>query len=157
MANCETNRIATVVFFQFKDCSHSQYAFENETFASFFRESFLDVYFLPCVTQVIFVLVATWLIGPAYNGSYQIPTSEITAECNYTCTIYTAWPSQLAQQLVGVLTFLLKYVLPLAVLIYFYVRMTAALRTSDMSSSSEGASNVSINTTQSSVVGNCHV
>jgi hypothetical protein len=115
------------------------------------------VYFLPCGTQVIFVLVATWLIGPAYNSSYQIPASEITAECNYTCTIYTAWPSQIVQQLVGVLTVLLEYVLPLAVLIYFYVRMTAALRTSDISSSSEGASNVSINTTQSSVVGNYHV
>jgi hypothetical protein len=103
--------------------------------------------------QVVIVLVATWIVGPAYKCAYQTPTSEIKAECNYTCTIYTSWPSQGAQKVVGVLTVILEYVIPLAFLVFFYVRMTSALHRIDMSPP-DGATVASVNTLRLSVVGN---
>lgn len=82
-----------------------------------------------------FLLAVTWIVGPAYNGAYQIPTSEIKAECNYTCSIYSAWPSPVTQKAVGVLTVVLEYVIPLTILTFCYLRMTIALQSIDLLSS----------------------
>ena len=65
-------------------------------------------------------MLAAWLIGPVYNLAYEVPTTKII---DGECYPFSIWPSSMTQRIVGVLTFLLQYFLPLVVISACYTRM----------------------------------
>jgi len=70
-------------------------------------------------------MVATWIIGPAYNIAYMTPSAAILPSGN--CTVYSEWPNRVTKSAVGVLTIAVQFVLPLILLVYGYVRMAIVL------------------------------
>jgi len=70
-------------------------------------------------------MIATWIIGPAYNIAYMTPSAAILP--NGHCTVYSEWPDSVTQSVVGVLTIVVQFVVPLILLVYGYVRMAIVL------------------------------
>ena len=70
-------------------------------------------------------MVATWIIGPAYNIAYMTPSAAILPQ-GY-CTVYSEWPDRATQSVVGVLTIAVQFIIPLILLVFGYVRMAIVL------------------------------
>ena len=60
--------------------------------------------------QAVLTMIATWIIGPAYNIAYMTPSAAILP--NGHCTVYSEWPDSVTQSVVGVLTICLLYTSP---------------------------------------------
>ena len=70
-------------------------------------------------------MFVTWIIGPAYNIAYMVPSAAVLPTGQ--CTVYSEWPDSVTQSAVGVLTIVIQFVLPLILLVYGYVRMAIVL------------------------------
>ena len=70
-------------------------------------------------------MAVTWIIGPAYNIAYMTPSSAILP--NGYCSVFSEWPDSVTQSIVGVLTIVIQFVLPLIMLVYGYSRMDIVL------------------------------
>ena len=66
-----------------------------------------------------------WCVGPAYNMMHRIPTSGLA---DGVCYKFHFWPSRLTARVFGIVALMVQFFLPLAILIYAYVRMTVRLR-----------------------------
>ena len=77
-------------------------------------------------TKACIIIAAVVLFGPAYNIMYMTPTAGIQADGS--CTVYSIYPSHLAQSAVGILTVVLQYLFPLGLLAFFYLKMWRVLR-----------------------------
>jgi len=70
-------------------------------------------------------MIATWIIGPAYNIAYMTPSAAILPSGQ--CTVYSEWPDSVTQSTVGVITITVQFVIPLILLVYGYTRMAVVL------------------------------
>ena len=70
-------------------------------------------------------MIATWIIGPAYNIAYMTPSAAILPTGQ--CTVYSEWPNDTTQSFVGVFTITVQFVIPLVLLVYGYARMANVL------------------------------
>ncbi len=74
--------------------------------------------------QVKLSILTVWVIGPAFNAAYMIPSSFVI---NGQCSIYSRWPSDLTQKLFGLVTILIQFFVPLMILIYCYSRIALTI------------------------------
>ena len=75
--------------------------------------------------QVTATIVFTWTVGPIYFLSFGVTTAEVTHSGD--CTVYSVYPSAVAQSAVGALTVFVQFVVPLIFLAVFYGRMAFVL------------------------------
>ena len=71
------------------------------------------------------VLVLVWLIGPAYNLPLMVPTSPVI---DGVCWHMIDWPHPAWQTFAGVFTFVIEFLVPLAIIAYAYARMIKVIR-----------------------------
>ena len=71
-------------------------------------------------------IVCVWLVGPLYNIAYMVPTSKTRSGDGY-CQVFYYFPSLTGQRAVGILTFVLQFLIPIVVLIFCYLRMVRTL------------------------------
>ena len=71
-------------------------------------------------------IICVWLIGPGFNASYMIPTSKPRPEDGH-CNVFVYFSSFAAQRALGLLTFVLQFLIPIIILIFCYGRMVRTL------------------------------
>ena len=85
------------------------------------------------------VMACVWSVGPVYNAAYMIPSSGIVHD---TCSVFAVWPNETTQSAVGIVTVVIQYVIPLALIAFCYGRIASVLKSEDITSgtASSGAS-----------------
>ena len=93
-------------------------------------------------------MILVWIIGFAYNF---LLTGLTSGTSSGQCELMTNWPSEFARNAVGVLTFVLEYLLPLLVMIFCYSKIAWILKTkakvvpiADNSSRGNNSTNVAV-------------
>ncbi len=72
------------------------------------------------------MITCVWVIGPAYNALHLFPTTALGSDG--ICLRVAVWPNQAAKSIAGLVTFFLEYALPLAIMIYCYIRMAVSIQ-----------------------------
>lgn len=85
------------------------------------------------------LMALSWIFGPAFNMAYMIPTAGLQEDGS--CTVYSIYPSTLIQSVVGVITVVVQYLFPLALLAFYYLQMWRVLRVKVSPGSNEGQAN----------------
>ncbi|KAK2145689.1 hypothetical protein LSH36_662g01002 [Paralvinella palmiformis] len=76
--------------------------------------------------KLALTLAAVWLIGPLYNMAYMLPSTVIKQHGN--CSVYSEWPSARTQNIVGVVTIIFQFIIPLFFQIACYALIALNLR-----------------------------
>ena len=76
--------------------------------------------------KLVASLIVVWLVGPLYNMAYMIPSSAVKPDGN--CSVYSEWPSHRVQNLVGIITIIIQFVIPIIFLIVCYTLIALNLR-----------------------------
>ena len=78
-------------------------------------------------TKIGLVIFLVWLSGPLINFPLVIPTSYVDP-ATHQCRNMQLWPSDLVRRLVGVLTVIVEFIIPLIIIICSYLRMFQIIR-----------------------------
>jgi hypothetical protein len=75
--------------------------------------------------RAVVSLVIIWLFGFVYTTLKLVPTSAVYRE---RCLTLAFWPSLVAKRVDAAINFLLRYMLPIVVFVFCYIRMAISLR-----------------------------
>lgn len=96
--------------------------------------------------QFRLVIAVVWLFGFLCDALYVIPTSRIV---DNKCQPHIAFPSTLVKRIIGIQVTIVKYIIPLCVLIYVYSKMAYTLRNNKVTTETgPGASSASASVLQ---------
>lgn len=75
--------------------------------------------------KALVVMVSVWVFGLTYGWAYAVPSSGMVGGF---CEILSLWPSVFWQEFFGITNLVIQFLLPLAVMAYYYIHMIAVLR-----------------------------
>lgn len=84
----------------------------------------------------VLLVCASWILGLGYNLAYMVPTTILR---DGSCALYNYWPSAEIQKGQGIFTIVFQFFIPLAILMFCYIRMALVLKNRISPSSDESA------------------